>query len=239
MCQKLGGYTLKLLSMENINKKIKRKHVLKDITFSLEKGQIIGLVGGNGAGKTTLMKVILGLSNYQSGKFKKHISTAQNDIGALIEAPGLYPFLTGYDNMKLIDEYPDNKNIDLIIKELKMEKFIHTKVKTYSLGMKQKLGIALAFLNHPQLVILDEPMNGLDPKAVKNVREAIISLREQGVTFLISSHILSELVKVTDSILIIDDGEIIKETTMDELNQSGESDLENVLLNIIDRKEES
>lgn len=225
--------------MENINKKIKRKHVLKDITFSLEKGQIIGLVGGNGAGKTTLMKVILGLSNYQSGKFKKHISTAQNDIGALIEAPGLYPFLTGYDNMKLIDEDPDNKNIDLIIKELKMEKFIHTKVKTYSLGMKQKLGIALAFLNHPQLVILDEPMNGLDPKAVKNVREAIISLREQGVTFLISSHILSELVKVTDSILIIDDGEIIKETTMDELNQSGESDLENVLLNIIDRKEEA
>lgn len=225
--------------MENINKKIKRKHVLKDITFSLEKGQIIGLVGGNGAGKTTLMKVILGLSNYQSGKFKKHISTAQNDIGALIEAPGLYPFLTGYDNMKLIDEDPDNKNIDLIIKELKMEKFIHTKVKTYSLGMKQKLGIALAFLNHPQLVILDEPMNGLDPKAVKNVREAIISLREQGVTFLISSHILSELVKVTDSILIIDDGEIIKETAMDELNQSGESDLENVLLNIIDRKEEA
>lgn len=225
--------------MENINKKIKRKHVLKDITFSLEKGQIIGLVGGNGAGKTTLMKVILGLSNYQSGKFKKHISTAKNDIAALIEAPGLYPFLTGYDNMKLIDEDPDNKNIELIIKELKMEKFIHTKVKTYSLGMKQKLGIALAFLNHPQLVILDEPMNGLDPKAVKNVREAIISLREQGVTFLISSHILSELVKVTDSILIIDDGEIIKETTMDELNQSGESDLENVLLNIIDRKEEA
>ncbi|EJX16700.1 ABC transporter protein [Staphylococcus sp. OJ82] len=229
---------MKLLSMENINKKIKRKHILKDITFSLEKGQIIGLVGGNGAGKTTLMKVILGLSSYQSGKFKKHLSSNKNDIGALIESPGLYPFLTGYDNMKLIDEDPDNKNIDLIIKELKMEKFIHTKVKTYSLGMKQKLGIALAFLNHPQLVILDEPMNGLDPKAVKNVREAIISLREQGVTFLISSHILSELVKVTDSILIIDDGEIIKETTMDELNQSGESDLENVLLNIIDRKEE-
>ncbi|CCI61235.1 ABC transporter, ATP-binding subunit [Staphylococcus equorum subsp. equorum Mu2] len=230
---------MKLLSMENINKKIKRKHVLKDITFSLEEGHIIGLVGGNGAGKTTLMKVILGLSNYQTGQFKKHPSSNHNDIGALIESPGLYPFLTGYDNMKLIDEDPDNKNIDLIIKELKMEKFIHTKVKTYSLGMKQKLGIALAFLNHPQLVILDEPMNGLDPKAVKNVREAIINLREQGVTFLISSHILSELVKVTDSILIIDDGEIIKETTMHELNQSGESDLENVLLNIIDRKEEA
>ncbi|WP_435373740.1 ATP-binding cassette domain-containing protein [Staphylococcus nepalensis] len=230
---------MELLSMENISKKIKRKRILKDITFSLEKGHIIGLVGGNGAGKTTLMKVILGLSNYQSGTLKNHISTNQNDIGALIEAPGLYPFLTGYENMKLIDEDPDNKNINLIIKKLKMEDFIHNKAKTYSLGMKQKLGIALAFLNHPQLVVLDEPMNGLDPRAVKDVREAIINLREQGVTFLISSHILSELVKVTDSLLIIDKGEIVRETTMDELNQTDENDLENVLLNIIDRKEKA
>lgn len=225
--------------MENISKKIKRKRILKDITFSLEKGHIIGLVGGNGAGKTTLMKVILGFSNYQSGTLKNHISTNQNDIGALIEAPGLYPFLTGYENMKLIDEDPDNKNINLIIEKLKMEDFIHNKAKTYSLGMKQKLGIALAFLNHPQLVVLDEPMNGLDPRAVKDVREAIINLREQGVTFLISSHILSELVKVTDSLLIIDKGEIVRETTMDELNQTDENDLENVLLNIIDRKEKA
>ncbi|RIN24747.1 ABC transporter ATP-binding protein [Staphylococcus succinus] len=230
---------MEILSMENINKKIKRKHVLKDITFSLEEGHIIGLVGGNGAGKTTLMKVILGLSNYQSGTFKKNISTKHNDIGALIEAPGLYPFLTGYENMKLIDEDPDNKHIDLIVEQLKMEDFIHSKAKTYSLGMKQKLGIALAFLNHPKLVILDEPMNGLDPRAVKDVREAIISLREQGVTFLISSHILSELVKVTDSLLIIDKGEIVRETTMEQLHQTGESDLENVLLNIIERKEEA
>src|SRR5699024_7341282 len=157
----------------------------------------------------------------------------------VIEAPGLYPFLTGYENMKLIDEDPDNKNINLIIEKLKMEDFIHNKAKTYSLGMKQKLGIALAFLNHPQLVVLDEPMNGLDPRAVKDVREAIINLREQGVTFLISSHILSELVKVTDSLLIIDKGEIVRETTMDELNQTDENDLENVLLNIIDRKEKA
>ncbi|MDH9161114.1 ATP-binding cassette domain-containing protein [Staphylococcus succinus] len=230
---------MEILSMENINKKIKRKHVLKDITFSLEEGHIIGLVGGNGAGKTTLMKVILGLSKYQSGTFKKNISTTHNDIGALIEAPGLYPFLTGYENMKLIDEDADNKHIDLIIEQLKMEDFIHSKAKTYSLGMKQKLGIALAFLNHPKLVILDEPMNGLDPRAVKDVREAIISLREQGVTFLISSHILSELVKVTDSLLIIDKGEIVRETTMEQLHQTGESDLENVLLNIIEGKEEA
>ena len=205
----------------------------------VENPQIKIVAAQTGSGKSNLTaKLLREDENYifvDSDKYK-HFRYDAKDIAN--EYQVLYPFLTGYDNMKLIDEDPDNKNIDLIIKELKMEKFIHTKVKTYSLGMKQKLGIALAFLNHPQLVILDEPMNGLDPKAVKNVREAIISLREQGVTFLISSHILSELVKVTDSILIIDDGEIIKETTMDELNQSGESDLENVLLNIIDRKEE-
>ena len=140
--------------------------------------------------------------------------------------------------MKLINEDKDTSNIQQIVDKLEMNDFIHNKAKTYSLGMKQKLGIALALLNHPKLVILDEPMNGLDPKAVKNVRETIIDFKNQGVTFLISSHILSELVKVTDSILIIDKGKIIKETTMEELNQSNESDLENILLNIIDQKGE-
>lgn len=227
---------MELLTLNEINKKIKSKKILKDVSFTLSSGDIIGLVGGNGAGKTTLMKVILGLSSYQSGTLKSHTSNQNNDIGALIENPGLYPFLTGFENMKLINEDKDASNIQQIVDKLEMNDFIHSKAKTYSLGMKQKLGIALALLNHPKLVILDEPMNGLDPKAVKNVRETIIDFKNQGVTFLISSHILSELVKVTDSILIIDKGEIIKETTMEELNQSNESDLENILLNIIDQK---
>ncbi|UXU51202.1 ABC transporter ATP-binding protein [Staphylococcus arlettae] len=229
---------MELLTLNEISKNIKSKKILKDVSFTLNSGDIIGLVGGNGAGKTTLMKVILGLSSYQSGNLKSHTSNKSNDIGALIENPGLYPFLTGFENMKLINEDKDTINIQQIVDKLEMNDFIHSKAKTYSLGMKQKLGIALALLNHPKLVILDEPMNGLDPKAVKNVRETIIDFKNQGVTFLISSHILSELVKVTDSILIIDKGEIIKETTMEELNQSNESDLENILLNIIDQKGE-
>lgn len=229
---------MELLTLNKISKNIKNKKILKNVSFTLSGGNIIGLVGGNGAGKTTLMKVILGLSNYQSGTLKSYTSNKDNDIGALIENPGLYPFLTGFENMKLINEDKDTSNIQQIVDKLEINDFIHSKVKTYSLGMKQKLGIALALLNHPKLVILDEPMNGLDPKSVKNVREAIIEFKNQGVTFLISSHILSELVKVTDSILIIDKGEIIKETTMEELNQSNESDLENILLNIIDQKEE-
>lgn len=230
---------MKLLTLDNINKKIKSKSILKNVSFNLNNGEIIGLVGGNGAGKTTLMKVILGLSSYQSGKINSNTASNNNDIGALIESPGLYPFLTGYENMKLINEDKDNTHIQKVVNQLEMDEFIYSKVKTYSLGMKQKLGIALSLLNHPTLVILDEPMNGLDPKAVKNVRETIVSLKNQGVTFLVSSHILSELVKITDSILIIDQGEIIKETTMEELNQSEESDLENILLNIIDQKGET
>lgn len=229
---------MELLTLNKISKNIKSKKILKDVSFTLSSGDIIGLVGGNGAGKTTLMKVILGLSSYQSGTLTSHTSNKSNDIGALIENPGLYPFLTGFENMKLINEDKDTSNIQQIVNKLEMNDFIHSKAKTYSLGMKQKLGIALALLNHPKLVILDEPMNGLDPKAVKNVRETIMDFKNQGVTFLISSHILSELVKVTDSILIIDKGEIIKETTMEELNQSNESDLENILLNIIDQKGE-
>lgn len=232
------GKIMELLTLNKISKNIKSKKILKDVSFTLSSGDIIGLVGGNGAGKTTLMKVILGLSSYQSGTLTSHTSNKSNDIGALIENPGLYPFLTGFENMKLINENKDTSNIQQIVDKLEMNDFIHSKAKTYSLGMKQKLGIALALLNHPKLVILDEPMNGLDPKAVKNVRETIIDFKNQGVTFLISSHILSELVKVTDSILIIDKGKIIKETTMEELNQSNESDLENILLNIIDQKGE-
>ncbi|MEJ7169948.1 ABC transporter ATP-binding protein [Staphylococcus epidermidis] len=229
---------MELLTLKKISKNIKSKKILKDVSFTLSSGNIIGLVGGNGAGKTTLMKVILGLSSYQSGTLKSYTTKKSNDIGALIESPGLYPFLTGFENMKLINEDKDTNNIQQIVDKLEMNDFIHNKAKTYSLGMKQKLGIALSLLNHPKLVILDEPMNGLDPKSVKNVRETIIGFKNQGVTFLISSHILSELVKVTDSILIIDQGEIIKETTMESLNHSNESDLENILLNIIDQKGE-
>ncbi len=113
------------------------------------------------------------------------------------------------------------------------------KAKTYSLGMKQKLGIAIAFLNDPQFIILDQPMNGLDPKAVRDVRELIVQKAQEGVTFLISSHILSELVKITNSILIINKGKIVTETSEEELKQFKDNDLENVLLEIIEREDQA
>ena len=162
----------------------------------------------------------------------------KSNIGALIESPGIYPFMSGYDNLKLLNESKNSNDIDTIVSQLKMNEYIHNKAKTYSLGMKQKLGIAIAFLNRPQLIILDEPMNGLDPKAVRDVRELIIK-STRGRYFLISSHILSELVKITNSIFIINKGKIVTETTEEELNKYEDNDLENVLLNIIDKEEQS
>lgn len=226
-----------ILTVKNVNKKVKNKSILSDISFEIKKGEIVGLVGANGAGKTTLMKSILGLINYQSGEIITDIKMDANssDIGALIEAPGIYPYLSGYDNLKLFNESKDDNDITDIITKLKMNDYISKKAKNYSLGMKQKLGIAMALLNNPQLIILDEPMNGLDPRAVKDVRDVLVDLSKKGVAILISSHILSELIKITDSLLIIDRGEIIKRTTMAEIKSKGE-DIESILLDIIDRK---
>ena len=231
---------MNVLTVEHLTKKIGKKTILEDVSLKLDRGQIAGLVGANGAGKTTLMKVILGYSSYQKGQFdvieNKH---KKSKIGALIESPGIYPFMSGYDNLKLLNESKNSNDIDTIVSQLKMNEYIHNKAKTYSLGMKQKLGIAIAFLNQPQLIILDEPMNGLDPKAVRDVRELIIKKAQEGVTFLISSHILSELVKITNSIFIINKGKIVTETTEEELNKYEDNDLENVLLDIIDKEEQS
>lgn len=229
-----------VLTVEHLTKKIGNKTILEDVSLNLNRGHIIGLVGANGAGKTSLMKVILGYSSYQEGTFRIiENKNKKSNVGALIENPGIYPFMSGYDNLKLLNETKNTQDIDTIVSQLNMNDYIHNKAKTYSLGMKQKLGIAISFLNQPQLIILDEPMNGLDPKAVRDVRELIVKKAKEGVTFLISSHILSELVKITNSILIINKGKLITETTEEELNQYEDNDLENVLLNIIDKEDQS
>lgn len=229
-----------VLTIAHLTKKIGNKTILEDVSFKLKRGQIVGLVGANGAGKTTLMKVILGYSSFQSGNFNViNSKDSKNNIGALIENPGIYPFMSGYENLKLLNESKNTQDIDKIVSQLHMNEYIHKKAKTYSLGMKQKLGIAIAFLNDPQFIILDEPMNGLDPKAVRDVRELIVQKAQEGVTFLISSHILSELVKITNSILIINKGKIVTETSEEELKQFKDNDLENVLLDIIEKEDQA
>lgn len=235
-----GDSDMDVLTIEHLTKKIGNKTILDDVSFKLKRGQIVGLVGANGAGKTTLMKVILGYSSFQSGNFNViNSKDSKSNIGALIENPGIYPFMSGYENLKLLNESKNTQDIDKIVSQLHMDEYIHKKAKTYSLGMKQKLGIAIAFLNEPQFIILDEPMNGLDPKAVRDVRELIVQKAQEGVTFLISSHILSELVKITNSILIINKGKIVTETSEEELKQFKDNDLENVLLDIIEREDQA
>nr|WP_253954982.1 MULTISPECIES: ATP-binding cassette domain-containing protein [Lactiplantibacillus] len=194
---------------------------MQDVTFDCEPGRIIGLVGANGAGKTTIMKSILGLIRTegavtiagQAMQFDRHPALAQ--VGALIEYPSLYPYLSGWDNLRLFARDQDvAAQIQVLVTQFDMSNYIHRKARTYSLGMKQKLGIALAFLNHPQLVILDEPMNGLDPQGTKQLRDFIVAQKQQGVTLLISSHILGELQKLADDLVIIDHGRVIQRTTM-------------------------
>lgn len=218
-----------LLNVVDLDKSFGKQQVLHGVSFSVATGHIVGLVGPNGAGKSTIMKSILGLIPTDGGKITiaddpvsitSHQELAQ--VGALIEYPGIYPFLTGKKHLQLFAN-PKNRqaNIEQVVNALGMQRYINQRAKQYSLGMKQKLGIAQALVNHPRLVILDEPMNGLDPQAVKNLRDYIRQLADEGTSFLISSHILSELEKLADDILILDHGQIVRQSSMNELVQSG------------------
>ncbi|GEO46369.1 ATP-binding cassette domain-containing protein [Companilactobacillus kimchii] len=213
-----------LLKIQNLNKAFGNKKVLNNINFTVQQGHIIGLIGANGAGKTTIMKAILGILPFD-GKITindKAVSIRQHQplqsVGALIEYPGLYPYLTGREQLRLFSTGKDREQkVNNIISKLRMDHFADQKTKGYSLGMKQKLGVGLALLNNPQFVILDEPMNGLDPKATKDLRDLIVQEKQNGVTFLISSHILSELQRIADDVIVINHGEIVTSTTMDNL----------------------
>lgn len=202
-----------MLVLQDVNTYINHKKIVSHVTFNIQPGSIVGLIGPNGAGKTTIMKTILGLTkfdgqihvNQQAVTESQHAALAH--VGALIEHPAIYPFLTGQQNLTLYSQDLADRN--RLIAELKMTNYIHQKAKGYSLGMKQKLGIAIALLNHPQLVILDEPMNGLDVEATIGVRKLIHQYAAQGTAFLISSHILSELQKVMTQVILIDHGQLI------------------------------
>ncbi|GEO68794.1 ATP-binding cassette domain-containing protein [Levilactobacillus acidifarinae] len=213
------------LSVRRLTKSFGRKQALHHVSFDCQPGHIVGLIGANGAGKTTIMKAILSLIkakgditiNGQVSTFRHHAALA--DVGALIEYPGIYPYLSGRNQMKLFATPTADKNqrIQTIIQELHMAPYIDRRVKGYSLGMRQKMGIALALVNNPSLVILDEPMNGLDPQATKELRELIQKKQASGTTFLISSHILSELQKLAEDLIVIDHGRVVQQTTMREL----------------------
>lgn len=213
-----------MLNAKNLNIYYGRKKIIENASFIIKPGDIVGLIGPNGAGKTTIMKTILGLTKF-TGKitFNNQQITLNNhaalkQVGALIENPAIYPFLTGKDNLKLYSK--DNKDMYHVIHLLGMDSYINKKAKDYSIGMKQKLGIALALLNKPKFVILDEPMNGLDIESTILIRKIIHEYAAQGTSFLVSSHVLSELQKVMTSVIIINHGKIIVNSPIATFNQA-------------------
>ena len=180
----------KVLEVKNVSKRYKDYTALDDVTFSLNEGEIIGLVGPNGAGKTTLMRIIVGLTKKYEGEV---ILKDNTSIGCVIETPSFYPFMTGYENLKYFAELNqvNVKKVMETIELLKLKDALNKKVKGYSLGMRQRLGIAAALLREPKLLVLDEPTNGLDPAGIHELREYIKEIAVKNkITILISSHIL-------------------------------------------------
>ena len=217
-----------LLETDNITKIYGKITAVDHVNLHLEKGEIYGLIGRNGAGKTTLLKMLAGLAKPTEGSYsifgepEKQTAKLRDRIGVLIEGPGLYPNMTAYENMKiksLILGMNDDNFIQELLADVGLERNIDKlKVKQYSLGMKQRLGIAMTLIGHPDLLLLDEPINGLDPQGIVEIRELIARLsKERNITILISSHILEELSKIATRYGILHNGQLIDEFTHGEL----------------------
>ena len=231
-----------VLETKNLSKNFGNKKILKAINMKIYEGDIVGLIGPNGAGKTTFIKTILNLYKEREGEvficginIDQDFEKAILNVGCVIENPDLYPHLSGYKNIKivsLLNNIKDDEYIEKIVKLFKLNARIKDKVKKYSLGMKQRLGIVCALIKKPKLLILDEPTNGLDPLGIKELRDIIKNISEDmNVAVLISSHILSEIENICDRIVIIDNGYIIDEIDIDDM-KSHEISLEQEFLKL-------
>jgi ABC-2 type transport system ATP-binding protein len=221
-----------IVQIKNVTKKIGKKVIIDDLTFDVHLGEVFGFLGPNGAGKTTTIKMLLGLMSITKGEMfidgfnvEKDFEKAIAKVGGIIENPDLYKYLTGYQNLvHFWRMYPDIKKerIDEVIKIVGLEKRIHDKIKTYSLGMRQRLGVAQALLNSPILLVLDEPTNGLDPAGIHELRNHLRTLAmEENIAVIVSSHLLSEMELMCDRVGIIQNGKLVKIQDMKELLEDG------------------
>ena len=217
-----------VLEVLGLKKRIGFKTIVEDITFDMKKGEIIGLLGPNGSGKTTIMRMLVGLTKISQGEvycFEKPLGLGNtkmlSEVGSMIESPEFYNYMSGYSNLKQLARLSGKKikraKIKELIKFVGLEKVARKKVKTYSLGMRQRLGLAQALLNDPKILILDEPVNGLDPQGVQEFRNKLKEIAETGVSILISSHLLNEIEKVSDRIIVLEKGRIIADDTLENL----------------------
>ena len=210
----------------NLTKKFNNKVAVDNVNLHVQKGDIYGFIGRNGAGKTTTMRAILGTLVPTSGEIilfgKKDLNNERRKIGSLIEAPGIYKNCTAYENMKRFSILAggDDKQIKELLEFVGLGNTGNKRAGQFSLGMKQRLGIAIALLGNPELLVLDEPINGLDPAGIKEIRDLMLKLnQEKGVTLIISSHLLDELGKIATRYGIINAGELIEEISAEELQE--------------------
>ena len=239
-----------VLFVDNLNKKIRRREIIKDVSFTVGKGDICGFIGPNGAGKTTIIRMLTSLVKPTSGQIKLNgydvvtqRKEALQNLGAIVESPIFFSHMSGEEvlmNLALL--IPNKTKSERLAKVLEVLEVVglsdrkKDKVSTYSLGMKQRLGIAQALLNDPQIIILDEPANGLDPLGMVELRELILKLNtEQGITFFISSHLLDELQKICNKLVIIKSGTIAWQGAKDDFLALGNQDatLEEVFIKLI------
>lgn len=225
-----------ILKCEKLCKTFGKKEILKNVSLEVKQGDILGFIGPNGAGKTTTIKLILGLQSITSGKvningydIEKEFKHAIKKVGAIVENPDMYMYLSGYQNLELVANLykgVTKGRIDEVVKLVKLEKRINDKVSKYSLGMRQRLGIAQAILHKPNLLILDEPTNGLDPEGIKEMRELLVNLAtKEKMAILISSHNLAELDNFCNKVCIIKNGEVIETSEISKIKKEASQEL--------------
>ncbi|PJN90467.1 MULTISPECIES: ATP-binding cassette domain-containing protein [Bacillaceae] len=222
-----------VLKVQSLTKKIGNATIVDNVSFEIKSNEIFGLLGPNGAGKTTIIRMITGLINRTGGSvmingsdLDKDFEGAMNQLGAIVENPEFYKYMTGRKNIlhyaRMSSNDISNERIEEVIKLVKLDHAIDKKVKTYSLGMRQRLGVAQAILHKPSLLIFDEPTNGLDPQGIREFRDYLKVLASEGVGILISSHLLSEMQLMCDSFAVIEKGKLIhtKEHMIDEKTET-------------------
>jgi len=213
-----------ILSLKNLHKKFGSIHAVNDLSFDIKKGNVYGILGPNGSGKSTTLGIILNVVNKTSGSFSwfdGNLTTHQalKKVGAIIERPNFYPYMTAIQNLKLvckIKEIPFDK-IEEKLKTVNLYERRNSKFSTFSLGMKQRLAIASALLNDPEILILDEPTNGLDPQGIHEIRVIIKEIAKKGTTILLASHLLDEVEKVCSHVVVIREGVKLYSGTVDEM----------------------
>ena len=216
-----------ILSLKNLNKKFGRVHAVNNLSFDIQKGNVYGILGPNGSGKSTTLGIILNVVNKTSGEFswfngKLSTHQALKKVGAIIERPNFYPYMTAVQNLSLICKIKDisTEKIDEKLKIVNLYERRNSKFSTFSLGMKQRMAIASALLNDPEILILDEPTNGLDPQGIHEIRQIIQEITKNGTTILLASHLLDEVEKVCSHVVVIREGIKLYSGRVDEMTAS-------------------